>query len=121
MSAHEDYVRNLVNEGLGYTPPGESRQTGNRWVSIVFIDGDEGHELVRKLERAEGVVYHGATHETIAEAVEYLKGWDYGDESEHTITDDPQWGASDRTAREGYYVLAWNTGLGYISLNRRVR
>lgn len=92
-----------------------------RWVSIVFIDGDEGHELVRKLERAEGVVYHGATDESIAEAVAYLKDWDYGDESEVNITDEPQWGASDYLARVDDYVLAWHTGLGYVSLNRRVQ
>lgn len=99
----------------------ESRPTGNRWVSIVFMQGDEGHEVVRKLMRAEGVVYSGATDETIAEVVEELKAWDYGDESEVNITDEPQWGIRDELARVGDYVLAWNSGLGYVSLNRRVR
>ena len=64
------------------------------YAQIVFAQGDEGRELVDKIERVEGVVAHGPTPETVVTAVEYLAQWDYGDESEHDVRDSSSRGST---------------------------
>jgi hypothetical protein len=87
-----------------------------RYASVVFLDGEEGRELVDMLTRTDGVVVHGATEETIATTATYLAQWDYADELDWWPAE--PWGSSDHTATVGRYVLAWNVGLGYVSLTR---
>lgn len=90
-----------------------------RYVSIVFMDGDEGREVVDALTNTEGVLVHGPTERTLAEAVEHLSQWDNGEDEESKTTAEPAWGPHDHIAYVGGYILAWNTGLGYVSLNRK--
>lgn len=89
------------------------------WHTIVFMQGEEADAVFEMLYTIDGVVWAGPYAESIATTVEYLSQWDNGDESEHSGTAEPQWGASDRTVEHDGYTLAWNSGLGYISLNRR--
>jgi hypothetical protein len=98
----------------------DSRQTG-KWTTIVFMQGEDADEVLDKMLRFDGhVTYQGATQESVNEALEYLKQWDYGDESEHTITDKPEWGSLDTLIEEGEYVIAYNIHFGYVSLSRKV-
>lgn len=47
-------------------------------------------------------------------AIDYLKQWHYY--GEHEVVTYP-FGDSDHLFKEGNYILSWNDGLGYISLN----
>lgn len=89
------------------------------WLSVVFLAGEDGRELVDALCRVEGVVARGATDESVAAAVEVLAAWDDDDAALGNNYDGPPWAATDQTADVGHYVLAWNLGLGYVSLSRR--
>ncbi len=57
---------------------------------------------------------------TVKNAVmlEYLKSWDYGNESEHSPQPEPSHGGNDEIFESGDYILSWNTGLGYVGLDR---
>jgi len=92
----------------GYSPA--------RHVDIVFMQGDEGREVVDRIMRTDGVVMHGPTDETIAEAVAYLSEWDYGDDD--NIRDNTGAGVWDTVVTHGDYVLIFNAGLGYVGLVR---
>jgi len=89
------------------------------WVTIVFTQGDEADEVFEMLYDIDGVVWSGPYEEGIVKAVEHLKQWDFGEESEHTPYEKEPWGTSDQTVEHDGYVLAWNSHLGYVSLNRR--
>jgi N6-adenosine-specific RNA methylase IME4 len=91
-----------------------------RYANIVFMQGEEGHEVVDKLCNVEGVVAHGATAESITETIEYLSQWDFGTESEHDIRDSIGAGTHDTVVEEGEYVLTYNLGHGYVGLMRKV-
>jgi len=90
-----------------------------KYADIVFMQGDEGREVVDKLCNVEGVVAHGATAESITATIAHLSQWDFGDESEHTLREDIGAGFDDRVVEEGDYVLSWNLGIGYVGLYRK--
>jgi hypothetical protein len=91
-----------------------------QYANIVFMQGDEGRELVDSLCQVEGVVAHGATAESITQTIEYLAQWDFGTESEYDIREEIGAGTHDTTVEEGEYVLTWNLGLGYVGLMRKM-
>jgi len=100
----------------------KSHDETDNWVCIVFMQGEEATEVTHTLLRYDGVVtYRGATEKSVRKALEYLKEWDYGEESEHDLTENPTWGSSDATEELDGYVIAYNTRFGYVSLNRKVR
>ena len=113
----DDWVQlNALREWVDHELP-------TRYARIVFLQGEEADEVLDKLERWEGgnsVVYHGHTDETVAAAVEHLAQWDFGDESEHDVHDEPAAGPHDRTETVGDYVMSWNLGLSYVGLERKV-
>lgn len=88
------------------------------WHTIVFMQGDEGREVVDQLCNVEGVVAHGITVESVYAAVEHLKQWDYGDESEHSPEEREPWGPHDEITQMDDYTLSWHLGLGYVGLYR---
>jgi len=88
-----------------------------RYVNIVFMQGDEGRDVVDKLANVEDIMVRGATAESIAQAVEYLSQWDYGDDD---IRDDIGAGSDDTVVEHGGYVLTYNVGLGYVGLLRPI-
>jgi hypothetical protein len=92
----------------------------SRYANIVFMQDEEGREVVDRLCNVEGILAHGATAESITETIEYLSQWDYGDESDHYAREDIGAGVNDEVVEEGDYVLTWNLGLGYVGLMRKV-
>lgn len=88
------------------------------FARIVFMQGDEGREVVDRLCNVDGVVAYGATRETMEHAIDYLSQWDYGDENE--VVETLGHGTLDDVVEHGEYILAWNLGLGYVSLDRIV-
>jgi len=51
--------------------------------------------------------------------IEYLSQWDNGSENEHSPQDEPSAGTADNTYdNHRGYILSWNTGLGYVGLDR---
>lgn len=93
-----------------------------RYAQIVFMDGDEGREVVDSIERLDHPTAYGPTDRSVVEAVAYLVQWDMGEESEHDVRDSSSAGPTDRDARVDHagstYVLSWNFLLGHVALER---
>lgn len=97
-------------------PEPEAKPKRRRYSEVIFMQGDEAEQVLTKLAHIEGVVVHGATEESIAEAVEYLSQWDHGED--HRVTDTLGAGTHDDVAEHNGYVLTWNVGLTYVGLSR---
>jgi len=50
--------------------------------------------------------------------LEHLRKWHYP--GQHESYEVSPWGGSDDTYRKGNYILAWNVGLGYVSLQYEI-
>lgn len=101
----------LRERGSGDVIPAEINQ-------IVYLDGEEGREIVDALYSVEGVVAHGRTAESISAAVDHLASWEAPGDAE--ITTEIPWGSADQVDRLGDYFLSSNLGLGYVALARVV-
>lgn len=97
-------------------PPAERADTkSRRWVSVVFLQGQEADEALDLLE-ADGT----------DAAIGRLAGYDYGDETTQAalengyVYDTPPAGVLDRTATgsDGAYTLVYNPFIGYLNLLR---
>ena len=90
------------------------------YENIVFIQGEESNEPLDLLYNSVTPVhYTGATEESIAAAFEYLRQWDYGEQSEECEC--PSAGIGDRWfSDDGAYILSANLGMSYIGLVRVV-
>lgn len=89
---------------------------GIRYSEIVFMQDDEGREVVDRLANVDGVVAYGPTEESIEATVEYLAQWDYADD--YDVRDTLSAGAHDIVIEHNGYVLSFNVGLGYVGLAR---
>lgn len=81
---------------------------------ICFFDGEFGRAVVDILTATDGVVTHRPTAAAIEATVDFLTSWDtgeYPDLRTHTSH-----GAIDWQVQVDAYLLSWNTGLGYVSL-----
>ena len=93
--------------------PAVEEAVPSRWVSVVFLQGDEADRPLRIL----GELGH-------VDAVDYLAQWDYGDETTQAalengyVYDEPGSGAKDRVMLSGDYALVVNPHIGYVSLLR---
>ena len=91
-----------------------SEEPVQRWISVVFLQGDEADEVLDLID-AQGV----------DAAFEYLAGYDYGDETVEAaianghVYDKPQAGAADRTATQDVYTLTYSSLLGHVGLYRK--
>ena len=91
----------------------EQTKVGPRWISVVFLQGDEAGEVLDLLDR------HG-----VDAAIDHLTGYDYGTETTQAalengyVYDAPPVGALDRTVIRDGYALTYNPFLGYVSLLR---
>lgn len=85
-----------------------------RWVTVVFLQGEEADRPLRIL----GELGH-------VDAVDYLAQWDYGDETTDAamengyVYDEPGAGTNDQVMASGDYALVVNPHLRYVSLLRR--
>ncbi|MCH1882900.1 hypothetical protein [Agrococcus sp. ARC_14] len=97
-----------------HTSPALEDAAQSRWVSVVFLQGDEADRPLRIL----GELGH-------VDAVDYLAQWDYGDETTQAALENgyiynvPGEGANDRVVTSGEYALVVNPHIGYVSLLRR--
>jgi hypothetical protein len=93
--------------------PAAEQPAARRWISVVFLQGDEADEVLDLID-AQGT----------DAAIEYLTGYDYGDETVEAaianghVYDKPQAGALDRTATRDVYTLTYSTFLGHVGLYR---
>lgn len=87
------------------------------YVSIVFIQSpeytEEGEPICDAAKFLEGLI-------GVPELLEYLKQWDYGEETENslTVSETPPHGTSDTVEEVDGYFLSYNFGLGYVGLRR---
>jgi hypothetical protein len=89
------------------------------FTNVVFMQGDEGREVADRLFNVEGVVAHGIDSESAAEAVEYLRQWDYGDNDD--TSEELGNGTDDVVVFHDGYILTANLGLGYVGLSRKAK
>lgn len=97
-------------------PASEASGPGRRWISVVFLQGEEADQVLDVIER------DGTTA-----AIEHLAGWDYGEETTQAalengyVYDEPPTGALVRvvTGEDGY-TLTYNPFAGHVSLLREL-
>jgi hypothetical protein len=86
-----------------------------RWVSVVFLQGEEAEPVMEIIDR------QGADA-----AIEYLAGWDQGEETEADamengyVYDAPPQSIADRVRTRGDYALTYSVALNYVGLARRI-
>lgn len=97
-------------------PAAEEGPEGQRWISVVFLQGAEADEVLDLIDR-----------EGTDAAIEHLAGRDYGEETTQTalengyVYDGHPAGALDKVATRDVYALTYNPFLGCVSLLREHR
>lgn len=100
-------------ELIGHDPNLPEKPGGRRWVSVVFLQGEEADQVLDIIER-----------EGTDAAIEHLIGYDFGEETTQAalengyVYDQPPIGALDRTATRDVYTLTYSPFLGHVSLLR---
>ncbi|WP_420330078.1 hypothetical protein [Ornithinimicrobium murale] len=96
-------------------PDPEAAHLGRRWLSVVFLQGEEADALLDLIDR------DGADA-----AIEHLKGWDYGDETTdaalengYVYDDQPPASGTDRTLTSSEYAVTYNHALAHVGLYRQ--
>lgn len=111
--AHDQLSAAFVQSGKIVWHP-QSAADVERWISVVFLQGDEADRPLRIL----GELGH-------VDAVDFLAQWDYGDETTDAamengyVYDEPPAGQYDKVMHSGDYALVVNAQLGHVSLLRR--
>lgn len=103
-----------VSELAGEDPAAGASGLGRRWISVVFLQGEEADQVLDLIDR-----------DGTAAVIEHLKGWDYGEETTQAalengyVYDEPPTGALDRvvTSEDGY-TLTYNPLVGHVGLLR---
>ncbi len=114
--AYDRLAEGVISAGriAWHADPAVEEAELSRWISVVFLQGDEAERPLRIL----GELGH-------VDAVDYLAQWDYGDETTDAamengyVYDEPGEGTNDRVMRSGDYALVVNPQLGHVSLLRR--
>ncbi|WP_344105818.1 hypothetical protein [Myceligenerans crystallogenes] len=81
------------------------------WYAVVFLDGDEGHQVVDLIQER-----------GVDAALAYLSAWDYGTETRDTalfhghIHDTPPRSVGSHEVVDGDVALVWHAGLGHVNL-----
>jgi hypothetical protein len=73
------------------------------YQEIIFIEGSDAEYPLSILKR------------DIDRCFDYLLRWDYGEGAVHPL---PSHGKCDRVTIRDDLILSWNTGIGYIGLER---
>lgn len=93
--------------------PVEESQTVSRWISVVFMQGQEADEVLDIID-ADGA----------PAVLNHLKSWDYGDETTSAamengyVYDVPPSGPLENELREGDYHLAYSHAFAHVALYR---
>lgn len=114
-----DGVHDRVNAAMAasgriaWRPEPEPASQSSRWVSVVFLQGQDADEALTIIDR------HGTNT-----AIEHLAGFDMGEETTQAalingyVYDEPPTGPLDRVVEEGGYALTYNHDHGHVSLLR---
>lgn len=106
---HPDAFTELID----HDPNLPEKPGGRRWVSVVFLQGEEADQVLDIIDR-----------EGTDAAIEHLTGYDFGEETTQAalengyVYDQPSTGALDRTATRDVYTLTYSPFLGHVSLLR---
>lgn len=96
-----------------HSEPATEEVPVRRWISVVFLQGSEADEVLDMIDR-----------DGPDAAMEYLKNWDYGDETTDAamenghVYDLPPAGMLDREVRDGDYQMTYNHTFGHVGLCR---
>lgn len=115
LDADELAMVSLELEGTDPLPTATRSESPQRWVSVVFQQGEDAEHALELLDE------HGPDS-----AIEYLAQWDYGRETElaarvngHEYASPPS-EAWSREYLEGDYHLSWDHSQGHVGLSRRL-
>ncbi|WP_218681861.1 MULTISPECIES: hypothetical protein [Microbacterium] len=98
---------------IAWHPEPERATSVSRWVSVVFLQGQDADEVLALVDR-----------DGTDAAIEHLSGFDMGDETTQAalingyVYDEPPTGPLDRAATRGEYTLTYNHDHGHVSLLR---
>lgn len=93
--------------------PDLPRAHDQRWVSVVFLQGEDADRVLDIIDR-----------DGTDAAIDHLTGYDFGEETTQAalengyVYDTPPTGTLDRTATRGAYTLTYSPFLGHVSLLR---
>ena len=96
-----------------HTEPATEQVAVRRWVSVVFLQGSEADEVLDMIDRGGPDT-----------ALEYLKNWDYGDETTQAalengyVYDLPPTGPLEQEVRSGNYDITFSHSFGHVGLYR---
>ena len=99
---------------IAWHPEPTETPTVSRWVSVVFLQGQDADEVLAIIDR-----------DGTDAAIEHLTGFDMGDETTQAafvngyVYDTIPTGPLDRTTTNGEYTLTYNHDHGHVSLLRR--
>jgi len=105
---HPDTLIELIDHD-----PDIAERTSRRWVSVVFLQGEEADPVLDIIER-----------DGTDAAIEHLAGYDFGEETTQAalengyVYDQLPTGALDRTATGDVYTLTYSPFPGHVSLLR---
>jgi hypothetical protein len=91
-----------------YVEYAEILEENTSYCSVIFLSNSQDTEEVLQILDNDGE----------ESAIEYLSQWDNGEVFD--CRDTPENGESDHVYYSGEYVLNWNSGLGYIGLEKRI-
>lgn len=98
---------------IAWHPEPERATSVSRWVSVVFLQGQDADEVLAIIDR-----------DGTDAAVDHLSGFDMSDETTQAalvngyVYDEPPTGPFDRAATRGEYTLTYNHDHGHVSLLR---
>lgn len=115
-----DQAEDRLNAGMSaagriawHTEPATEHVPVRRWVSVVFLQGEEADEVLDLID-GDGV----------DAAMTHLKNWDYGEETTDAamenghVYDLPPAGMLDREVRDGDYQMTYSHSFGHVGLYR---
>ena len=106
-------IINTLNETITRTSPGihdiKRERLAPKYHNIVFLHDYQDEQVAAFLD---------GDMDDFGRIIAHLSQWDYGTENEHSPADTSSGGYSDESYEAGDYILSWNTGLGYVGLER---
>lgn len=115
-----DQAEDRLNAGISAagriawrTEPAAEQVPVRRWVSVVFLQGEEADEVLDMIDR-----------DGVDAAMTHLKNWDYGEETTDAamenghVYDLPPVGMFDREVRDGDYQMTYSHSFGHVGLYR---
>lgn len=95
--------------------PNAQEPSRSRWVSVVFLQGEEAEPVLDVIDR-----------QGPDAGIAFLAGWDMGEETVNDAMENgyvyntPPAGTNDKVAEQGEYALTYNPAMTYVGLTRRL-